>query len=188
MEDQVRQAAYEAQTAESYRLLGEFVAEFELLMFTMRSVLEREIGGGPGGQLGVQALTVELTAWPLSKAFNSYALCRITGNTIAQKAIRLFKDDFQKLIETRNDLVHGTHFIGWVSQEQVDFSKPEMLRLKNKKGGVSNANVSISHDSMAAYIVRAKRLNQVAIAIGVHLLLNKWEAQFDSSGAFRFEI
>ncbi len=187
MDEKERQEAYKAQTAESYRLLGEFVAEFELLMFTMRSVLEREMGGGPGGQLGVQALTVELTAWPLSKSFNSYALSRTKGNPIAQKAIPMFKDHFQKLIETRNDLLHGTHFIGWASQEQVDFSKPEMLRLKNNKGGVTNANVSISHDSMAAYIVRAKQLNKVAMAIGVHLILNKWEAQFESSGAFRFE-
>jgi len=187
MDEDKRKATYLAQTAESYRLLGEFVAEFELLMFTMRSVLEREMGG-PGGQSGVQALTVELTAWPLSKSFNSYALSRTKGDPIAQKAIPMFKDNFQKLIETRNDLLHGTHFIGWASQEQVDFSKPEMLRLKNYKGGVMNANVSISHDSMAAYIVRAKQLNQVAMAIGVHLILNKWEAQFESSGAFRFEV
>jgi hypothetical protein len=188
MNEPDRQVSYEAQTAESYRLLGKFVAEFELLMFAMRSVLEREIGGGPGGQLGVQALTAELTAWPLSQAFNSYAISRTNGNSIAQKAILLFKDKFQKLIETRNDLVHGTHFIGWASQEQVDFSKPEMLRLKNKKSGVTNANVSISHDSMATYIVRAKQLNQVVMAIGVQLILNKWEAQFDSSGALLFEI
>lgn len=187
MNEPDRQVSYEAQTAESYRLLGEFVAEFELLMFTMRSVLEREMGGGPGGQLGVQALTVELTAWPLNKSFNSYVLSRTKGNPIAQKAISMFKDNFQKLIEIRNDLVHGTHFIGWASTEQVDFSEPEMLRLKNNKGGVMNAKVSISHDSMSAYIVRAKQLNQVAMAIGVHLILNKWEAQFESSGAFKFE-
>lgn len=187
MEEIERQATFKAQTAESYRLLGEFVAEFELLIFTMRSMLEREIGGGIGGQSAVQALTAELTAWPLVQAFNSYAISRTTGNAIAQKAISIFRTDFEKLIKTRNDLVHGTHFIGWASQEQVDFSKPEMLRLKNKKGGVTNSNISISHASMSAYIVRTKQLNQVAMAIGVHLMLNKWEAQFDPSGAFRFE-
>ena len=188
MDEGKRQATYRAQTAESYRLLGEFVAEFELLIFTMRSMLEREIGAGIGGQSGIQALTAELTAWPLGRAFNSYAISRTNGNAIAQNAISTFKNDFEKLTKTRNDLVHGTHFIGWASQEQVDFSKPEMLRLKNTKGGVTNSNISISHESMAAHIVRAKQLNQVAMAIGVHLILNKWDDQFDSSGAFRFEI
>ena len=187
MEDTERQEKYKYQTAESYRLLGQFIAEFELLIFSMRSILERDLGRGVGDQSAIQALTLELTALPLGKAFSSYAISRSKENAVANRAISTFKNDFVKLIEIRNDLVHGTHFIGWTSQEQADFSEPDLLRLKNKKSGVTSSQISISHESMAAYISQIRRLNKVAMAIGVHVLLNKWEAQFDPSGKFKFD-
>ena len=187
MMDGVRGTNYETQTNESYAILGRFVVEFEHLVFALRLILEGQIGSGPAGHRGVQVLTIELTAYPLGKAFNSFALLRTQGNERAGKAINLFRKEFEALNEIRNDLVHGTHFIGWASADQIDFSDPDIIRVKNRTGGVEPSGISISHSSMNAYLAKAQELTKIARAIGVHLILDKWEAQFDSSGKFKVE-
>jgi hypothetical protein len=182
MEESERTRLFELQTRRSYELLGQFVAEFELLVFTIRTSLERDLGSPGQNHFAIQNLTAHLTAWPLGQAFHAHALSRTKGNLKAISAIERFWKDFEYLVTLRNDVVHGTHFIGWASIEDEDFSNPTMLRSKPGAKGAVNKVISISHSSMETYISSIKKTNKLTFAIGANLVMQRWDQNFDAEG------
>jgi hypothetical protein len=178
------QAHFDTQTDESYRLLGKFIAEFEMIIFTLRTSLERQLSSSNSSQFDIQLLTAELTAWPIGNSFRLFAAARENQNPKSVKAIAHFWAEFEKLVTLRNDLIHAAHFIGWAAEDQTDFSDPAILRLKTAKDGVRNKPLSISHSAMQRYIDSAVAIGKLATAIAHNLVLQRWDQNFDESGNF----
>ena len=105
-------------------------------------------------------------------------------NLLAQSAISKFCKEFGDVIVLRNDLIHGTQFIGWAAADQQDFDEPSMLRLKNTARGVKAISINISHNEMEANVARVKRLNLIAQAISTDFVIQRWEHHFDNAGTF----
>jgi hypothetical protein len=144
-----RQAKYETQTAQLYAGLGEFVAQFEQLIFAMRYILPMAFGGGRETNGLIAPAYAELTADPLRRVFGSTMAIAIDQSALSaeEKAVghtvlRSITKRIQTLTEKRNEIVHGTWFIGWASAEQSDFSTASGFKPKNTKEGVAHTNIS----------------------------------------------
>lgn len=144
-----RQETYEKQTAQLYAGLGEFVAQFEQMIFAMRYVLPMAFGGGRDLTALIAPAYAELTADPLRRVFGATMAIAIDQSqlppeekAVGYKVLKGIVKRVQTLTEKRNEIVHGTWFIGWASSDQTDFSKASGFKPKNTKDGVSHKNIS----------------------------------------------
>jgi hypothetical protein len=152
-----RAKKYQTQTQELYALLGKFTAKFELFCLAMKTgiIFLAHLQGLKNPKL-MQAITAELTASQLLKAYQSIAI-DMPGLTRAGKGIlsKIHKRAMA-LIEKRNDIIHGTWFIGWASPHDVDFSSCAGFKFKNFKQGVQMTNLKINEEEFRPIIAECE--------------------------------
>lgn len=101
---------------EYYRVLGEFVVNFENVVFSVRqdSTFLLKANGLKDEMIGEIIFGQKFfTADPLMSCYVtivSHTIKRTGGNTTLIKRLDDFKKKFSKLIESRNDIVHSAHF------------------------------------------------------------------------------
>jgi hypothetical protein len=72
--------------------------------------------------------------------------------------LKTFDSDYQAAINTRNDYLHGTWFIGWGNAEAVDFSRIFFNRFKVKNEGLVPVPGPSSVEEIEPLIVECERL------------------------------
>jgi len=140
----------ETETTALYASLGEFVAKFELTVFSIRQLLMFVVTSHGAPQSLVTPAYAELTASPLRAAMLSTCAKAIDmredyddrEREIANQILCAICARFGKLTEARNDIVHGTWFIGWASEDQTDFTQASGFKPKNTKNGVRHTDIS----------------------------------------------
>lgn len=150
MTPEERTNRYELQTNELYAGLGEFVATFELIVQSMRTGLIFLYNKGDGHhQMIIQTALADKTAESMRSTFVSAFATFINQNEHDQeekeRSLRILNnlsDQIQNLSKTRNEIVHGTWFIGWASQEDTDFSVAPGYKPINKKSGIEHRSIS----------------------------------------------
>lgn len=133
-----------------YACLGEFVAKFEFTVFSIRQLLMWVVHSHGAPQALINPAYAELTAGPLrsvmlstcSKAIELRADYDETERGIAHGILRSICARFATLTEQRNEIVHGTWFIGWASPDQTDFGMASGYKPKNTKEGVLHTDIS----------------------------------------------
>lgn len=145
-----RQTKYELQTNELYAGLGEFVATFELIVQSMRtSLIFLYNRGDVHHQVIIQTALADKTAESMRSTFVSAFATFINQSEYEQEeketSLRILNnlsDQIQNLSKTRNEIVHGTWFIGWASQDDTDFSVASGYKPINKKSGIEHRSIS----------------------------------------------
>lgn len=123
-----------AQINEIYQALGQFLAAFSGMVHAMEGDLYFAVGGN---QQLLMAITVELTAYPLAQAWRSVMAQATDLSEDDRKVLSDLRAEIGKLIELRNDWMHGTWFIGYGNEAATDWSEAGLFRLKNTKDGVA---------------------------------------------------
>ena len=143
MSDESPTENFESQTRELYRAVGEFAVKFEhvcrVVQMSIQFILDRE---GLKNQAVSQIILAGLTAEPLRTLLQS--LLGEVQPTNDQEALILKNlfGRFQKLTETRNDLLHATTYIGWGSNPEDDFSQASKIKFhKDKSGAVVKSEI-----------------------------------------------
>ena len=125
------------QSDELYSALGRFVVGFEHLCWRMNWLMYKvlKFGGGLRNQQFFNALSTGDTAEPTLRKLRS-----LWAEAVKMEIGAMPQDDvfasIQKLIETRNDFIHGLWFTGFLNGED-DYSIAHGYKQKNtKRGGV----------------------------------------------------
>ena len=134
-----RQARYEAQTREQFEALGRFVQAFEQMVHALRMGIESRLQSESPNMVHFTRMLFHhqvLTAWPLWEMFRGVIYTDISEiRPLEAPEIRAFHDvltklgrEVQALLSARNNILHGTPFIGWASAEQEDFSELTIMK------------------------------------------------------------
>jgi hypothetical protein len=150
MDEKERAALYDQQTTALYAGLGRFVATFELLVDTMRTrLLLLWNGDSIYQQRLIRPVLSELTAYPIVGVFSATMAEAIklyvkdeADKKLASNILGNISTRLQKMVEIRNEMVHGTWLIGFASEQQTDFSEAKGFKPKNTKNGVEHRDIT----------------------------------------------
>lgn len=145
-----RQTKFKVQTTALYAALGEYVVAFEMAVFSARQLLLTITSSDMLSQQLIMPAYAGLTADPIRAVLLSTCATAIklsphydeSERVKAQAILEQICSRFALLTQTRNEIVHGTWFIGWASPFDVDFSTADGFKPKNTKTGVTQTNLS----------------------------------------------
>jgi hypothetical protein len=139
MDDEERRKKYEEQTDELYAAIGRFTVKFEHVCHAMSSgiLTMLELAGLRNQRIG-QAVLAGLTAEPLKTMFRAVLTeyCKDQLDDAEQKIIADVMKRVGGLIESRNNIIHRTWFVGWASESQEDFSTVAGIKTINTARGI----------------------------------------------------
>ncbi len=126
---------YEEQTEDLYAAFGKFAVEFEHICNYLRAItktiLARE---GLQNERVMHVILAALTAEPLRTLVQSLIHETLTLSDTDKKIVRKLLNRMQELTKTRNEVLHGTWFIGWAGVDD-DFSNAPGIKIKSNKEG-----------------------------------------------------
>lgn len=136
--DQELREKHTRQTNEIYQEIGRFAVNFEhvslAMQFGMRALLQQS---GLQNQQLANIMLADQTAYPLKTMLQAMVAeaCNLdqSDRLIANKIFKRVVD----LIETRNNVIHSTWFVGWAGAEDTDFSEVDGHKLSKGKDGAS---------------------------------------------------
>ena len=147
------------QPKDLYAALGQFVVAFELLIHEIRSNLLRTVCE-PGTMVNlVQPAYADLTADPLARIYLATMSQAIEQSKMAiedklegKKILANIHTRIRNLITERNEIVHGTWFIGF------DFDVTTGFKQTNTKDGTTYKNIERSIADFDAIISNSREL------------------------------
>lgn len=165
---------------EQYAAIGEFVAEFEKICFYLRFTIGAvlQLHGLKTWKLGEIILNQRcFTAEPLSSCLSA-----IVGETVSNEEVRAkmkaFAGAFQKLSSTRNELLHGTWFIGSDVNEVTDNEAPMELHAEKRTPNSDGARVKTvarSLEEIRRHVAEARRVKELCIDLRVSIMKEVWD-------------
>ncbi len=136
LKDTIRDVTRDGQMKDLHRAIGEFAVAFESITHQeWNCILWLLAAAGLQDQQIVQILLADYTAERMRAMLQSL-IGHMRPENAAEKAIvKNLLDRHQKLISRRNDVLHGTWFIGYGNEETTDWSTAVGFKLsKDKKG------------------------------------------------------
>ena len=157
--DTIREVTRDGQMKDLHRAIGEFAVAFESVTHQeWRCILWLLDGAGLKDQQIVQILLAGYTAEPMRAMFQSL-IGHIRPENAAEEAIvKDLLDRHQKLISRRNDVLHGTWFIGYGGEETNDWSVALGWKLGKNKKGAKNKMFEYKVEDFEEMIVEAMDL------------------------------
>lgn len=157
--DKEKQEKFDLQTNDLYRAYGRFAVNFEHMCSSIRTCIlfafqlqKQEL---------LRVLLADQTADPLIKKLRAIISIIFRKKAEEIKHIDpLFKFCIS-IIEKRNEIIHGTWFIGWASSEQTEFDSANGKKDKIKSEGVKTYSFyykAETFDDLTEKVIIAKNL------------------------------
>ncbi|MFN3343149.1 MAG: hypothetical protein ACK40M_10660 [Flavobacteriales bacterium] len=145
MNDIERLKKYKLQTNKLYSAYGKFAVEFEQMCESIRHCLIFTLhSSGLKEQKFARILLADQTASPLISKLTAFVAEVYSKEPDKVKYLQpLFKFCID-INEKRNEIIHGTWYIGWASAEQTDFSRANGAKDKITKKGIRNDGLDFS--------------------------------------------
>lgn len=168
-----RKRKYTKQTNQQYALLGRFVNKFELMIFQLRNGIRNNAGFQNMRQQKISNIFfAELSAHSLVKIYKSIVLLDTDLDKFTTALLSSLHNRTQNLITKRNEIVHGTYFIGWASQDDVEFStSPGFKNMNTKDGGVMR-QLELNKENIEILINECDFLSDFYIRFSTSLMLS----------------
>lgn len=162
MTEEQRQAKLKEQSNAIYCAYGEFAVNFEHVCGAIHTaitfILNQE---GLRNQQVSNILLAGLTAEPLRVIFSSLLAETQKFNAEEKKIVDSVVKRFQLLTEKRNDIIHGTWFVGWASPTDTDFSKVSGFKHHRSNKGASAKSFGFGVEEFESLTREAKALNNI---------------------------
>lgn len=158
--NQKRQANYELETKRHYLALGQFLVKFEHLIESVQQLAERILMfNGLNLQLA-QMFTVELTANELAEQLVKivHRTTVLSVNPETKDLTLQIIDLLKKVIEERNEIIHGKLYVGFSSEDEESFKAFSGYRHKVKREENKFLNISYTVDDINRLIIRCNVL------------------------------
>lgn len=145
MEKEERQNNFHDQTGELYRAYGEFAVKFEHVCHAVHTAMVFMLHmEGLKNQQVAHGLLAGLTADPLRSIFAMLVAETQQLDNQEKHIVNSVLKRFQKLTERRNDVLHGTWFIGWGHPSDTDFSVASGIKHHRSNKGASSKSFKFS--------------------------------------------
>lgn len=150
---------YKKQTSALYALMGEFVVEFEQICLAMKMGITQLSGiYGLSNQQLMNSVLAEYTAHPLLKVYHSTFIEVKWSNDEIKTNLNEVHRRMTKLIELRNDYVHGTMFVGYGNGTETEITSAGGFKLKNSKPGVKITRLTLDENTFRPIIDECRSL------------------------------
>ncbi len=156
------------QANDLYALLGEFVVSFELLCQEMRQQLALLCAPAPHRQSDIFALTGEMTAAPLLSSYRSIMALRCREED--RPFFKVLCTRIQRITEQRNNIVHGTWYVGWGNDPMSMFFDAPGVKIKNSSSGPKDVNMTLSEDTFRPFIRECQELHELVFLMTVSVI------------------
>ena len=160
--DEETKRKFDVQTEDLYAAIGRFAVEFEhvcnYLRIIIMTILSKE---GLGNQQVMQILLADLTAEPLRSLVASLIPETQNLSETDRKIVSKILNPVQDLTKTRNDVLHGTWFIGWVSIGDTEFKNTPGVKYKKDKTGVATKTSNWTVDDFNKLTDNATKLSRL---------------------------
>lgn len=159
MNEDERQKKLKEQSDELYRSYGEFSVKFEHVCHAIHTAMVFMLQmDGLKNQQVAQVLLAGHTADPLRSLFSALVAETQRLDQTDKKILDSVLKRFQALTERRNDIIHGTWFIGWASATDTDFSVASGHKHHRSNKGASSKTFSYSPADFQALAKEAEAL------------------------------
>lgn len=152
---------YSNQTAELYRALGEFIVQFEHLMFATKNKINLLCGLGNETRLLLEPYTARQTIDLICKLIHEHS-DRVKLDPQDQELFKKLVSDLRTINTERNRVVHTTWFIGWASEKETDFSEANGFKFSSQKNFKVHTVNSVLFDKLTE---RCKGLYKVMFTV-----------------------
>lgn len=150
---------YQSQTGALYSLMGEFAVEFEIICLNMRMGISMQAyNSGLTDQNIMQAAMAEYTAYPLLKVFRSMFMDSNWITEEVEESLKEINKRMSKLIETRNDYIHGSLFVGYGTGNETEFVHARGHKIKNTANGTSITQLAVDEATFRPILKECREL------------------------------
>lgn len=167
MPDDERQQLFEAQTRKQFEALGRFVQAFEHMVFAVRSSIESRLQQESPDMVYFTRMIFHhraLTAWPLWEIFRGMVYTDVSelrlisppDIDIFHSALTKIGHEVEALVSARNNVLHGTPFIGWTSSQQTDFEQMDIFKWGVSAKGWSELKTPKSAADLTKLVARCQ--------------------------------
>ncbi len=166
MNNDEKDMVWRERTDDVYQAIGKFVVKFELICFAIRTgitwILHNQ---GLQNQSVTQIILAGYNAEPLRTLFESLVNELYVLNDDENKIVKNAINRFQALIFKRNNLVHGTWFVGVGGKKNTTLKTTPGYKLKKSKDGAARISFNYSTDDFENLITEAISLSNVFFRI-----------------------
>lgn len=160
------------QSAEQFAALGRFVQAFEGMVHGVRSSCQM-LTQRPGVHGALMALVWNhqvMTAKPLFELYRAMLICIVEESDVSASpeekgaVISILKEEsakYERLVNARNTLLHGTWAIGWGHQGQEDFSEINVFKFRTTSNGLKLSDVPKIIEDLEEIISQCERCGRV---------------------------
>lgn len=160
------QKKYDEQTTEQFAAIGHFVQEFGQICYWLQFDFIQLLSDNGLKDQAISNIVIgnrAITAEPLIQIMEGlvgHLLDEENENErIGKEVFRHAANRFRNLVKIRNDIVHGTWFIGWGNDAKTDFSKISGVKLNPNRNGFEIKNLPHSIEEIRKHIDEAKQLD-----------------------------
>jgi hypothetical protein len=180
--EETREARYTRQTKEQFEAIGRFVQAFELMVNTVRFGLLQLTAKDPKHQsvLNIIFHHQSITAGPLMDMLRAiiaeivldpdYKVLK-TERDATLLIISQIANEHRDLVEHRNNLLHGTWFIGWTNPADQDFSEIKVTKFKASATGFKSVPRPANIEEMRSLVSECGRVEHLLRALIMSLVM-----------------
>jgi len=166
MDKKIRDELYKNQTNELYASIGKFLVNFELVCFNIQTAIIFILyDSGLKNQQLTKIMLAGHTAEPLKSILHSLIGETVPLNENEKEIIKNIFTRIQKLIESRNNIVHSTWFIGWSNETMIDFSEASGHKLHKNKDGEATKTFKYKKEDFKKLSKEAEILSKLILRL-----------------------
>jgi hypothetical protein len=165
-------STYDTNIKEQYEALGRFVEAFEMMVHEARtsSIILLTRGEGHQRLLNIVFYNQTLSAYPIfiilstiiSEMVHDQQLCKEAGVSDSDRdvfvgVLRTITSEYNELCKKRNDLLHGTWFVGYTDADNPDASEFIVHRFDSTKRGLSPMKLEKNAGELRLLVKRCER-------------------------------
>lgn len=162
-------SAHEASERAQFEAIGRFVQAFEGTVEVCRRLLSIMIptDGASQAKLNLVLHHQALSAWPLFELARNVSIMHVTQRAPEEQATALNSifaqaaSDFEKLVDVRNSLLHGTWRIGWRSPIDEPSDRLSVYKFKPTRGELRpSASLPGSVGDLLSWVEKSNELSR----------------------------
>ncbi|MVT37354.1 hypothetical protein GO497_08995 [Acidovorax citrulli] len=113
-------------------------------------------------------LTGEMTAAPLLSSYRSIMALRCREED--RPFFKVLCTRIQRITEQRNNIVHGTWYVGWGNDPMSMFFDAPGVKIKNSSSGPKDVNMTLSEDTFRPFIRECQELHELVFLMTVSVI------------------
>lgn len=180
LEYENREDRWRRRTKEQFEELGRFVQAFEHMVDATRKQLWFMIQtpGRPADRTRIILNHHNLTAQPLFDMFRAVATSIIVDpaygftdeeKDVGRAVLKRTPTRYQGIVRNRNEILHGTWYIGAASAEQSDFPEMHVAKFKVSASGLEQADTPENARGLRAIRHVCEEIGDVVFFFSAHL-------------------